>query len=112
MAGTTRGETASGLFTYKLYCRVYIRFFSGRNISKYFEYLEIFQLFLNSRETFVYADLFCSSKEEIFYIWKCGNIYDSKVLICCHFQFCTYILFMIININKYMNNNKIEKLSK
>lgn len=79
-----------------------ICFFSGRNISKYFEYLEIFQLFLNSRETFVYADLFCSSKEEIFYIWKCGNIYDSKVLICCHFQFCTYIiLFMIININKY-----------
>lgn len=74
------------------------------NIAKFFNF------FKQSRN--VCLDLFCSSKKEIFYIWKCGNIYDSKVLICCHFQFCTYILFMIININKYMNNNKIEKLSK
>lgn len=69
--------------------RVYIRFFSGRNISKYFEYREIFQFFLNYRKMFVYADLLCSSKEEIFDIWKSGDIYD------CYFQFCSNILFCL-----------------
>lgn len=55
---------------------------------------------------FVYADLLCSSKEEIFDIWKSGDIYDSKVLICYYFQFSSNILFCYDNIYTIINTNE------